>query len=45
MERRKAENKAAKFLGKYSVSDHNFFGKKIVCADWRKDHVPSTERS
>ena len=36
MERRKAAHKAAKSPGKYSVSDRNFFGKKIVCADCGK---------
>lgn len=36
MERRRAEHKAAKNPGKYSVADRNFFGKKIVCADCGK---------
>lgn len=36
MEKRKAAHKAAKSPGKYSVSDCNFFGKKIVCADCGK---------
>lgn len=36
MERRKAEHKAAKSPGKYSVAARNFFGSRIVCADCGK---------